>query len=96
MQGKQRSDGSVKTGGLTYAWTQICVQNNRNDESEYVLRVFIHLMVVFAMMNKYEYKTMISNMTVYLYFYIKKWPRNKEQAFVLQHRQVQTFLRLRN
>ena len=26
-------------------------------------------MVVFAMMNKYEYKTMINNMAVYLYFY---------------------------
>ena len=29
-------------------------------------------MVVFAMMNKHEYKTMINNMAVYLYFY-KKW-----------------------
>ena len=45
-------------------------------------------MVVCAMINKYEYKTMINNMAVYLYFYKKKWPRKKEQAFVLQHRQV--------
>ena len=43
-------------------------------------------------MGKYEYKTMIDNMAVYLYFY-KNGREKKEQAFVLQHRQVQVLFK---
>ena len=51
-------------------------------------------MVVFAMMNKYEWRKMIINMAGYVYFYIKQSVK-REQAFVLRHHQVQLFLNLR-
>ena len=56
----------LKVAASRHNWT---VQNWRrflfiNKSPFYILP-----MVVFAMMNKYEYKTMINNMAVYLYFY---------------------------
>ena len=54
----------------------------------------MYSMVVFATMNAYEYRKMINNMAVYVYFLFKTVMK-REQAFVLQHRQVQLFFSLK-
>ena len=55
----------------------------------------MYSMVVFAMMNVYEYRKMINNMAGYVYFLFKTVMK-REQAFVLQHRQVQLFFEFEN